>query len=615
MAILEGAAQSNFDRLSRAEIKLLRAAAEGKPSICGLVMDDDAHSNDPEQAHEWEQDREVRAGLIRWLCVDRDACQLVDASGLRVYGARIQGCLNLSGIRVPFALAFRRCWFMNHASFWGMELPQLDLTGSRVHSINADGTQVNGSVLLRDRFHAEGEVRFLGAQIGGCLDCRKGKFSPLALLDESEHAAAFRADGMKVGGSVFLDEGFHAKGMVRLAGAYIGGDLVCSSGSFQATNENVGCSQPNALDADGIDVKGSVALNGTFSAEGEVRLIRARIGRDLDCRGAILTRSNQTEKESINVALRMDGMHLGGSAFLSDGFRSQSDVRLVGARIDGDLLCKNAAIPGLIAQSAVVGGRFWWADIAHPNSAILNLDHARVGVLADDKDSWPGLGNLRVDGFAYDRIISWKDFGSRVNWLARQRPFAAQPYRQLAKVLAAEGDDSGARRVLFEMEHRRRERQDTPLAGKIWNGILNRTVGYGYYPGRALFLILVLSVVGFLLFWAAYSAGNIAPTDRDAYMMFQNNRELPPHYERFHAFIYSMENTFPLVSFGQGARWQPDPNLDDDYYSSKSTVLGILAVALSLSFLFWFRWIQICLGWFLTTLGIAGVTGLIRTSK
>ena len=56
------------------------------------------------------------------------------------------------------------------------------------------------------------------------------------------------------------------------------------------------------------------------------------------------------------------------------------------------------------------------------------------------------------------------------------------------------------------------------------------------------------------------NAGSFAPTDKDAYVYFTVEHRLPDHYERFHATIYSLENSFPLVKLGQVDRWQPDPS-------------------------------------------------------
>ena len=86
-----------------------------------------------------------------------------------------------------------------------------------------------------------------------------------------------------MGGRVFLANSF-AKGEVRLAGADVHRDLDCHGSRF----EN---SRGPALNADGIKVGGTVFLGCVpgepmwFTAQGEVRLVDAEIGQALDCIG------------------------------------------------------------------------------------------------------------------------------------------------------------------------------------------------------------------------------------------------------------------------------------------------------------------------------------------
>jgi len=88
-------------------------------------------------------------------------------------------------------------------------------------------------VFLRDGFRAagagqDGVVRLPGAHIGGQLDCTGGELT-------SADGPALVADGLQADGGVFLRGGFRAAGagelgVVRLAGAHIGGQLGCAGG-------------------------------------------------------------------------------------------------------------------------------------------------------------------------------------------------------------------------------------------------------------------------------------------------------------------------------------------------------------------------------------------------
>lgn len=81
-------------------------------------------------------------------------------------------------------------------------------------------------MFLQEGFEAEGEVRFLGAEIGGQLNCYGAKL-------KNAGGMALFCDLAKVTGSVFLDEGFEAEGEVRFPSAEIGGDFYCPGGSFK----------------------------------------------------------------------------------------------------------------------------------------------------------------------------------------------------------------------------------------------------------------------------------------------------------------------------------------------------------------------------------------------
>src|SRR5260370_33975179 len=104
-------AEAHFGKgkLSAAEIKLVRKAVTPYEAVCGSSADARDPSNDPGFSQKWESSREVRAEVIRWLCVDRDAKVLVDPLGIQGLGARITGELNLRVAVVPFPIRLNRC--------------------------------------------------------------------------------------------------------------------------------------------------------------------------------------------------------------------------------------------------------------------------------------------------------------------------------------------------------------------------------------------------------------------------------------------------------------------------------------------------------------------------
>jgi hypothetical protein len=419
-------------------------------------------------------------------------------------------------------------------------------------------------------------VRLLGAQIGGTLDCSGATFK-----NPGENALS--VDGADVKGNVFLREGFSAQGGVRLLGAQIDGSLECRGGTFKNPGKH-------ALSADSGNVKGDVRLSDGFSAEGEVRLLGAQIGGDIACPGGTLKNVGKN-------ALSADRADVKGSVFLRDGFSADGTVRLHSAQIGGNLDCRGGRFSEVKAQNTAIRGALFWQGV---EATSLDLTNASAGSLVDDEKSWPGKGKLFLDGFVYGHILgnSPRDAKTRLRWLERQEPFTPKPYRQLAKVQRETGDDSGARRVLFGMECWRRQVEDRGWYARLWGWALKWTIGYGFYPWRALGWLVLLSVLGWGLFRYGYLSGAMAPTDKDAYCFFRTQGRPPDYYQRFTASVYSLENSLPFVNLGQKDHWTPDPN---PHVSPRMP-----------GFLRWFRWVQVLLGWLLATLFVAGVTGVVR---
>jgi hypothetical protein len=157
-------------------------------------------------------------------------------------------------------------------------------------ALNVGAARVAGGVLLRsktwptDVFLAKGAVRMYGIQVEGSVEC-DGSFENPAKADVAGSGLALQADVARVNGNVLLRKSFSANGLVRLYGAQIGGSLECSDGKFK--NEGVGIytGMGTALNAVNIKVTGDVMLNGLFVAEDAVTFSKARIGGRLETNG------------------------------------------------------------------------------------------------------------------------------------------------------------------------------------------------------------------------------------------------------------------------------------------------------------------------------------------
>lgn len=158
------------------------------------------------------------------------------------------------------------------------------------------------------------------------------------------HIKDLQAHGLEVEKDVLLSNGFKAEGEVRLMSARIGGNLGCDGSQFINP-------KASALNADGAEITGGLFFRGTI-AEGEVRFIGTTIKGDLACSGGHLVSTN-------TFALAADRAKIEGSVFLNNKFNAVGKVQLPGANIGGNLEC--------------VGGQF-----LHTNAVALAADSATI---------------------------------------------------------------------------------------------------------------------------------------------------------------------------------------------------------------------------------------------
>lgn len=635
---LEELACSQFTDLRQAELLMLRAAAVGEIARCGPAKDENDLRNDLAESDKWDKDHEIRAEVIRWLCVNQEASGQIDPRGIWVHAAKVIDELDLSYVTVPVPIRFLRCRITDEADLSCINVPELGFTGSRTRSLNLDGANVSGAIFLDGGFSGEGLIRMMRAEIGLGLFCNRGAFRNSA-------DAAISADGIKVGGSVFLGDQFRADGEVRLPGAQIAGNLECSGGTFNNP-------QKVALNAERAKIDGSVLLRSKFIANGDVRMLGSRIGGNLDCDGGafhnagllalsahgaeiagyVFLRNAECEGEvalsgaEIRGNLECDGstlknpngralfaenLKVGGGVLLRKGFCADGRTVLVGAQIDGVLNCEKGTFGALKLNAATVKGVFRWSAVQRAPDVNVDLRNATVGSIEDDEASWPAAGNLRLDGFCYTRISAGPtDARMRLHWLLRtgEVGFTPQPYRQLAKVLRESGDERGARHVLFEMEGRRRKERDHNWRARSWSRILRWTIGYGQKSHWAFRWLWGLALVGATVSGLAYLDGAVVPSNKEAYEVFVQQRQLPAHYPRFNAFIYSIEHSFPLVNLGVKDHWEPNPGRNELALDDSGRFCFDVA-----TFLRVWNWVQIPVGWGLATLFVAGLTGIVKS--
>ncbi len=334
-----------------------------------------------------------------------------------------------------------------------------------------------------------------------------------------------------------------------------------------------------ALTADGIKVTGGVfmrneldadVVKNKFVAEGEVRLLGATIGGNLDADGGTFRNPNPK-----GYALNADRIKVTRRRLSADIFVAEGEVRLHGAEVTGQLEVADAWLDALDLDSAHVTGPFVWRNIhkdRHPDfpdtewKPSLDLTDATVGPLADQPASWPEKEELRLDGFVYDRIAAVPDAKvlidakARLDWLHRQPDelgYLPQPYEQLIAVMRQMGYEDQVAEVGIAKQKDLRKRGDLGWLGWIRNWFLYLVVGYGYRAWQAFIWLLVLVVVGSCVFSYAHSANVLVPSDKDAYTEYEKSKmeKLPPYYPDFHAPFYSLDVVLPF-DLGQKSNWR-----------------------------------------------------------
>lgn len=108
------------------------------------------------------------------------------------------------------------------------------------------------------------------------------------------------------------------------------------------------------LQGDGMEIKGAALLRGTFQAYGPIRLLGAKINGNLECDSSKFDGQGKT-------AFNLDGAVIRGSIFMRAGCSAIGTVRLGGAQISGALDCTDAQFNGhseaaIFADGATIQG-------------------------------------------------------------------------------------------------------------------------------------------------------------------------------------------------------------------------------------------------------------------
>ena len=233
------------------------------------------------------------------------------------------------------------------------------------------------------------------------------------------------------------------------------------------------------LKADGIRTNGALCLREKFSSNGELRLAGAKIGGDLDCRESAFLNPQKR-------AFYADGASVEGGLSLQES-KFQGIVRMNGVSVGGNLDCRGAEFSNEVHITvAEIKNTLVLQNIK--GTAVFNFASTDAERIADDKESREGF-KFALDNFTYRRFIppddaeSQADVESRIKWL-ENRPdghsFSPQPFEQAASALFAIGHDNDAREILLKKEDLLTKDDKMPRWDGFWRRAWYVFAGYGY---------------------------------------------------------------------------------------------------------------------------------------
>ena len=183
--------------------------------------------------------RSVPADLLRTCC--HELQDQVDPRGMRLSKVHVTGALDLAGLTVPFPLRFDGCGFDVAPVLEGARLYELSLAGcprlpgllgnglNVRRDLDLSGSQISEALWTSASTSRSAAVWLCEAEIGGRLLC-------VGTVLDGQGYRALQADRIRVGGAVRLIQGFRSAGEVRFLGARIGGSLDFSGARIESAD-------------------------------------------------------------------------------------------------------------------------------------------------------------------------------------------------------------------------------------------------------------------------------------------------------------------------------------------------------------------------------------------
>ncbi|TDQ05284.1 oxidoreductase [Labedaea rhizosphaerae] len=415
---------------------------------------------------------------------------------IRIINARIGGSLRLTGSTVDMsggAEDFTEPRDTAHAKEQPGNYPD--------RALHLDGTEISGDFDLR-RASLAGQTRLVEVSVHGSVLLDEAKLS-------NRGADVLEGRRFKIGGNLDCRHST-VFGSMLLQGASIGANLDLRASRFVAPGTYTHDHSPKPS----VDIRSATIRRDfvcaadrsatprlPFSAVGEIRLVHAEVGREVNFDGA------QLGRDPAKVAIN------------GFGLRTQQ-LRLT------------------VDQS--------------PRGRV-DLRQARCAVLDDNAAFWAGgSGRMQLDDFRYDSLATPIEVNDdqrivdRLRWLENAiGTYSPGPYDQCAAMLRANGNEEHATTVLIAKQRKRyRALADGyRVMGPgvlFWSWMQRAMVGYGYRPTRALVWLLACLALGTAWFALHPLSHEINADD----------------HLNWNPVLYTLDLLVPIVDFGHKNRWQ-----------------------------------------------------------
>jgi hypothetical protein len=189
---------------------------------------------------------------------------------------------------------------------------------------------------------------------------------------------------------------------------------------------------------------------------------------------------------------------------------AEGEVRLLGAKVDGQLGLVGVQLtsqdPTQSCLSLIATEIDELILVFEEIEGIVDLTDARVRSLWDaERGKFAGKlpQELRLQGFRYESLREPLSAKQRLGWVERSQRAQHHPgvYAELAEAYRRIGRRADARQVGIANE--RRARQDGSALYRAWSYLLWKTIRYGYENWRAGVGLLAVIAIGSVLFHLA----------------------------------------------------------------------------------------------------------------